>query len=59
MMSAAQALQTVVTEAERLLELAKPTPDDMPDMAASNVKSTADGIEQQLTVFRSLFDVPD
>ena len=48
-----------MTEAERLLELAKPTPADMPDVAASNIKSTADGIEQQLTVFKSLFDVPD
>ena len=52
-----QALETVVSETEKLLE--QVGADASASNTLSGIKSTADGIEQQLIVFRQLFDVPD
>lgn len=54
----AQALETVVSEAERLLDQVS-SESSTPSEALSGFKATADGIEQQLIVFKQLFDVPD
>ena len=54
----AQALETVVTEAERLLQQVNADTGEASE-SLTGFKATADGIEQQLIVFRQLLDLGD
>ena len=54
----AQSLETVVMEAEKLLQQVNAETGE-PSESITGFKATADGIEQQLIVFRQLLDISD